>query len=402
MTDRRRLSPRALAIAIAGGLLFVAGTTAQAGWLFVLAAGVIGLVVGSLVTRQNLSGARVERMVPTRVRVGDAVRVGLEVRNEGRRKLPMMRVTDSFAAFAPSIAASERLATGEKSHIEGVRVALTRGRYESGQCSLRSGAPFGFMSTTRVVEVESPLVVVPNWVEVSSFPILEPSSIPSDVLHERARTGAGEEYMGVREYRPGDPPRSVHWRSTARAGRLVVREFEEEIASKVSLVIAGADTGVPPDSAFELLVSAAASLAIYALQTGHPVELVRYGPDGAPLRLDGPDRFSVLDWLADARALDAPVTPLVSQALAGIGRRGTLVVLAPTTGVAGADVPSAVRMVQSAGSRAIVVAVRSTSWNGEPHADEPLMSALRGGRASLRFISKGDDLTRCLSSIGIA
>ena len=127
----------------------------------------------------------------------------------------------------------------------------------------------------RTIELPTSLTVVPRWVEIRSVPILEPSSFPSDVLHERARTGAGEEFIGVRDYRPGDPPRSVHWRSTARAGHLVVREFEEEVASRVALVLAGADAGTPPESAFETLVTAAASIGVYALQTGHPVDIVR-------------------------------------------------------------------------------------------------------------------------------
>ena len=173
-------------------------------------------------------------------------------------------------------------------------------RFESGPVTLRAGSPFGFMSTSRTLQVESPIVVVPTWAELTSFPILEPSSIPFDVLHERARTGAGEEYLGVREYRPGDPQRAVHWRSTARVGQLVVREFEEEVQSRVTLVLAGSDFGDPPDSAFEWLASAAASIALYALNTGHPVDLLRPSRDGVA-HLGDPDRYDVLDWLAAAQ-----------------------------------------------------------------------------------------------------
>jgi uncharacterized protein (DUF58 family) len=252
------------------------------------------------------------------------------------------------------------------------------------------------------MEVESSFVVVPRWVELTSFPILEPSSFPSDVLHERARTGAGEEYLGVRDYRPGDPQRSVHWRSTARAGRLVVREYEEEVASKVVLIIAGGDRGVPPDSSFEYLVSAAASIARYALQTGHPIDLVRYEPNGDVARVDGPDRFSVLDWLARAVPNNLPLLPLVGPSLARIGRRGTVVILTGTAGVAGAEIREAVRTIQTAGSRAIVVAAKSSSW-AEPSQptieEEEVLAHLTRGRAGVRIMAKGEDLFRCLTSL---
>ncbi len=399
---RRRLSIRAFAVAGSGGLLFIAGATAQAGWLFVLASGVLGLVAGSLFVRQYLNAATVTRSVPGRTRIGDEVRVGLTVSNRSRKRLPIMRITDHFSAFERTAVASERIDPGGEAHIEDVRRALRRGEFESGPVVLRSGAPFGFMSTSRTIEVASPLVVTPTWVELTSFPILEPSSFPSDVLHERARTGAGEEYLGVREYRPGDPRRSVHWRSTARAGRLVVREFEEEVASKVALVLGGGDQGSPPDSAFESLVSAAASIAIYALQTGHPVDLTRYSANGELERAVEPDRFAVLDWLARATPYDAELGPLVREALGRIGRRGTAVILAPTAGRAGEDVETAIRSVQAAGSRAIAVLARSSTWldTASPGSTEtdPVLERLRQGRAPVRAVAKGDDLLRCLSA----
>ena len=385
---------------LVAGLLFLAGATAQAAWLFVLAAGVLGLAVGSMLFRHRLKSARVERSTARRARVGDDVRLGFTIENDGRKPLPLMRLEDRFGAFGETTVLVERLDPGATARVELVRSAARRGAFSSGTTTLTTGAPFGFMTTRRVIELPTDVVVVPRWVELRSFPILEPSSFPSDVLHERARTGAGEEFIGVRDYRPGDPPRSVHWKSTARAGHLIVREFEEEVASRVALVLAGADTGEPPDSAFEMLVSAAASIGVYALQTGHPVDMVRPTSEGGVERLGDTDRFGLLDWLARAEPLDAPLTSLVAPALDRIGRRGTLVLLTPTTGEAAASLGDAVRLVQAAGSRAIVVAARSSSWHsgrGKSHApDVPLR--LDESRASVRMVSRGDDLVGSIGS----
>ena len=397
---RRRISRRAFTITGIAGLLFLAGSTAQAGWLFVLAAGVLGLVAASLVTKQNLSGAHIERIVPQRARVGDDVRLVLTVSNTGRRTLPLMRLEDAYPGFEPSVVVSNRLRRGETAHIELVKNGFRRGRFHTGPVTLRSGAPFGFASASKVIDVATEVTLVPRYVELRSFPILEPSSSPSDVLHERARTGAGQEYLGVREYRPGDPPRSVHWRSTARVGRLVVREYEEEVQTRVTLVLAGRDTGTPPDSPFEALVSATASIAMYAIVTGHPVDILQPLPDGSIDHVADPDRFEVLDWLAGATPVDASHAPLVIKALSRVGRRGTVVLLSPTTGAAIAGLEDAVRTVQSAGSRAIVVAAKSTTWGedtGEaPVEEDPTLRTLIGGRATVMTISKGEELTSCL------
>ena len=395
---RFRLSRRALTIVGSGGLLFMAASTAQAGWLFVLAAGVLGLVGASLLTRHTLGTARLERSAPRRSAVGEPVRVGIAVLNQGKRSLPLMRIEDHFSAFEPSVASVDRLRPREAAFVELVKHSHRRGVFETGPVTLRSGAPFGFTTSTLTVEVPTVTTIVPRYVELRSFPILEPSSSPSDVLHERARTGAGQEYLGVREYRPGDPPRSVHWRSTARVGKLVVREFEEEVQTRVTLVLGGADTGTPPDSAFEALVAAAASIGIYALQTGHPVDMLRPGPERFE-HLADPDRFGILDWLAAATPIDTALTPLVTRSLGRVGRRGTVVLLAPTTGAAAADLESAVRTVQSAGSRAIVVAARSQTWADDGEAvpgDGDALGSIGDGRAPVMTISRGEELSSCL------
>jgi uncharacterized protein (DUF58 family) len=75
-----------------------------------------------------------------------------------------------------------------------------------------------------------------------------------------ASVGESEEFVSVRDYRPGDPLRHVHWRSSARTGRLVVKEFEEEFFMRHALVL---DTFATAQQAraFEEAVSIAASFA---------------------------------------------------------------------------------------------------------------------------------------------
>jgi uncharacterized protein (DUF58 family) len=398
---KRRPTKRAVVVALVGALLFVAGATAQASWLFVMAAGVLALLAASIFMRSDLRSVSVERRMPQRVRVGDEIHAGLVVRNQGKRPLPVFRVEDRFAAFGATSILVERLLPGEAAHAELSHRAHRRGVFEGAEVLQTTGAPFGLLRTSRRLHVPSDLVVTPGWVDLRSFPILEPSSFPSDLLHERARTGAGEEFLGVREYRPGDPPRAVHWRSTARAGHLVVREFEEQVASRVALVLAGEDTGTPPDSAFEMLVSALASIGMYALSTGHPLLAVRAVGERASEQLVDPDRFELLDWLAAATPCDRSHEPLVRLALERIGKRGTVVLFAPSTGQAGASLRAAVRLVQTAGSRPIVVAARSSTWSGDASNEEGWerdLAATGGRRTGFHLISAGDDLARRLAA----
>ena len=308
---KRRPTRRAAVVTFVAVVLFGAGATAQAGWLFVLSAGTLGFLVGSLLLAHAVN-ADLERSQPPAARVGDDVRVVLSVTNPSRRTLPFMRVEDHHDAFEPLYAVSERLRGGETGDIEAIRRVVRRGVFESGKVMLATAAPLGFVRRERFTSVDSGIIVAPRWVNLPTFPILEPSSAPMEHLHERARTGAGQEYVGVRDYRAGDPARWVHWRSSARRDQLVVREFEHEVSTPVSILVTGKDTGEAPDSPFEVAVAAAASIALYALATGHPVELIRPAPVDDVARISYPSKGQILRWLAQTESVDASPMPLVS------------------------------------------------------------------------------------------
>lgn len=390
---KRRPTRRAFVIAGIGTLLILAGATAQAGWLFVLAAGVLGLVAGSFFAHHRLKAIEVVRSVPRRARVGDELRLGYSIHNTSRRgTVPMLAITDAFGPFSPNTIGSERIGPGGTAEVELVRRAERRGRYLGGAATVVSAAPFGLVRSTRELDVASEMVVVPRWVDLTTFPILEPSWGTSEVVHERPRAGAGEEFLGVREFRPGDPLRSMHWRTTARAGTLVVREFEQTISSPVALVLAGADHGTGPDSSFETLVSAAASVGLYALSTGHPVHVVRAGEE-QPESISDPSRHDLLEWLATARAGDVDLGQLIGEALARTGSRGALVVCADSAGVTGASIAPALDLVQGKGLRAILVLAKASTWDADV-ADVP---GTGDGRAPQRTVEHGRELSACLA-----
>ena len=75
--------------------------------------------------------------------------------------------------------------------------------------------------------------------------------------------GDSEEFFGLRDYRPGDPLQHVHWKSFARTGRPIVKEFQSEFFERHALALDTAFTGA---QAFEEAVSVAASF-VYTLET---------------------------------------------------------------------------------------------------------------------------------------
>src|SRR5260370_4620783 len=95
--------------------------------------------------------------------------------------------------------------------------------------------------------------------------------------------GEGSEFYGIREYQPGDPLRRVHWRSSARMGRLAVVEYEHDVSVDLTLVLdarRGSEVGSGADTTLETAVTVTASLARLVLQRGNRCRLVIPGLPG--------------------------------------------------------------------------------------------------------------------------
>lgn len=80
-------------------------------------------------------------------------------------------------------------------------------------------------------------------------------------------------FHALREYIPGDDRRSVHWRTTARVGKLMVRQFEETMRAHLLLLLATRRADYASDDDFETAVSTAASLGVAALSEERQVTL---------------------------------------------------------------------------------------------------------------------------------
>ena len=113
----------------------------------------------------------------------------------------------------------------------------TRGRWRNEGMRLATRFPFGLFH--KVVDVDEP----------RAFVVYPTPSLAEDWLGEvaarfgdisRRRAGQGEEYFGLRDWREGEDRRQIHWRSSARRGELVVREFEEQEQRAIELVVLNA------------------------------------------------------------------------------------------------------------------------------------------------------------------
>ncbi|MGH2788164.1 MAG: DUF58 domain-containing protein [Actinomycetota bacterium] len=387
----RRPTGRGIVVTTVGAMILLAAASAQAGWLFVIAVGVLGAVLGSAFVPHRLSSLWIERQIPSRAVAGDAIEVALTATNRGSKPTPPVRIEDLSSAFPVMC---ESLAPGTSATSSAPRHAPRRGIFDGGQVRIACGAPFGFIASVRTVTVESPITVVPPTVELDSLSWITGGGDASEGGHA-VRSSSGE-YLGVRDYRPGDPRRAVHWRSSARAGTLIVREFEDVAAPRPTLLIHGADAGTPPDSPYEAIVTAAASIARHLVRSGHDVHLVRTGPAGVQHLVDAPAP-EILEWLAGCKPEQSPLSHAVAGALARSERDAVVVVLTTTSGTTPADLAGALDHIASAGGRPALVIARSATWVQTANTAERDVVAAARGRGPLRILAKGEDMAACLA-----
>jgi uncharacterized protein (DUF58 family) len=400
------LSPRRRAAGLAFGaiLLFVVGTSVQAGWLLVLSSVLLGAcIAGAFLPIRGVRDVEVARRAPASASQGDEVHVELVAVNRGRGIKPGLELEDRHVAAVrvtvPSLGPGERVVIGT------TRRAARRGRNESVAVTLRSAAPFGVAEWRRTLGVPGATLVYPTVVQLGPLPMVDALPTHEHAIHAVPRRGTGPEYLGIREYRTGDSMRHIHWPSTARHDALMVREFEQERTRRLAIAIdTWADAG-EESTPLDACCSVAASVAFAALGRGRGVRLLaaRGGRLDVLARAE-PTR--ILEWLAELRPFGG--LPLV-EVMKGLGShlRGveTLLVTLPTWRAnASREVADAVAALSSELPKIVVVLVDAGTF--EPDRRAPALSsegvdqferAFGERGAEVYRFRAGEDLSECLS-----
>lgn len=140
---------------------------------------------------------------------------------------------------------------------------LQRGSLTLPHLALFALEPLALIKAKRIVATPPDLI----WIYPKCYPIpaLQLSSgrryQPGGVALANS-IGESNEFLGLRDYRPGDALRHIHWRSWAKTGKPIVKEYQDEFFTRYGIVL---DTFTAPGPAFEAAVSTAASL-IYSIQ----------------------------------------------------------------------------------------------------------------------------------------
>ena len=218
---------------------------------------------------------------------GERAECGVTITNASA--LPVTVTAEDRAGETSNTFLVYRLPAGQSIICSAPREFPTRGRF-SGPVTLSSGVPFGFLECDRPGDASGEIVVLPR------LGYAEPDGLRRWVLRsaggdDRARrvqrrvTSDHADVRGVRAYRPGDTLRDIHWKSTARRGEPMAREYDTAPSPELVLVV---EPWLPerPTAADRERLEAALSLAATIAVTWRrafdtPVMVVVPGPDPA-------------------------------------------------------------------------------------------------------------------------
>jgi uncharacterized protein (DUF58 family) len=380
-------------------LYFLANQT-QVGWLYIMVDGLAGLLLAAFFyARGMLKPVRVERtfhnlapyawpepdpakagteqtlptgaplfdLLPPTFYEDDPIEVTLRFSHAGLRPVFLSAGAET-CPFAPTADRTQpffipALFRGEPQDLSYQTRCDRRGLHHCAALPLSSTGPFGLFRVKRTLPAPGDILIYPSYYPLKRLRLLKQRGFSEK---QARRQGLSSEVLGTREYRPGDSLRRVHWRSTARTGSLVVKEFSDHDQLTLTVVLdlaAGGSLGQGKFSTFETAIRIAASLAYLADQTNIPFYLV-----GAGRRRQPPSH--PLSWTAALNYLAKvdndgheplasvvgrlPVLPFVvvlvsrpdeatTNAVAALARRGTQTLALTITPEAG-PVPTGPRL----------------------------------------------------------
>ncbi len=253
------------------------------------------------------------RLLPRFGTVGTPFSYRVSVRNQTRRIQSGLTLLEDLADPRPTFAEWHRARVVEERHVRSFRIGV-RPRTPSFNTALLKASAVPALPPNREIEVRAELMPLRrgilrfNGVTLARpdplglfrafskvrqpqsalilpkrYP-LPPIALPGSMRYQAggvalaSNVGQSEEFIALRDYRYGDPVRHIHWRSWAKTGKPVVREFEDEFFVRHALVL-DTFTDHPRSEVFEEAVSIAASFACSVRTQESLLDLLFVGPE---------------------------------------------------------------------------------------------------------------------------
>ncbi len=270
-----------IAIIILGGLAFISQMNLLF-WCASLAAAMLAISI--ILPGRNISHLEITRSVPDTGIVGKPMMIQYTIRNK-RNYLPSysLRIADIIKGdmiLSPPKVYIPYLPAGRKYNFQVAVIPSHRGTLVFQGIRIASKYPFGLMMRFDTIPLDDEVTIYPALGRLTRhlFARSRDADFFAGDTHSRAR-GNSDEFYSLREYRQGDNPKLIHWRRSAGAGQLIVREMTQFSPMRLTVIFDAYVSKVQgyDEQDFEQLVSFAATLLCHSLESGYRTALVCIG-----------------------------------------------------------------------------------------------------------------------------
>jgi uncharacterized protein (DUF58 family) len=378
-----------------------------------------GLFLVSFIwSRLALRGVTVERHPRSlRAQVGRTYEEIIKLQNASRITKFWLHIRD-LSELPGHRASSVTTSIGKRQSKEWlVRTICTRrGRFRIGPIELHAGDPFGLFPRVQEISQEYHILVLPKTEPIRDFPFPSGRLPGGDALRQRTHQ-VTPNASGVRDYVPGDSLNRIHWRSTARMRRLIVKEFEFDPQAEVWIILDAQGavhfgtleemspelvSGVVrgdfelPRSTEEYAVAIAASLTMHLAERDRAVGFMAQGSARHVLQSDRGEAqlFHILESLAVLNASGPfSIQELLKVEGPRIPRGASVVVITPAIHLSAL---SAVHELKRSGLSPVLVLIDASTFGGIEGSSKIATVAQMEG-IPIRLVGYGDSLTEALS-----
>ncbi len=294
-----------------------------------------------------------------------------------------------------------------------------RGRFRLGPVSLTAGDPFGLFRFKRELPIQQYVTVYPPTFEINRFEA-QAGILPGGNTANRPTPHTTPNITGLRDYRPGDGMNRIHWASSARQRKLMVKEFDFDPTIDVQIFLDlnalshwvlnrngkdGSISALPAssgirsnDSTEEYSIAAAATLSRHFLKIGRSVGMIAWGQHH---ELSAPDRgerqlVKLMEALAVLRAQgQTDFGQLIASEMSRLGNTDTVILITSSTDEGWAGV---LPLLLRKNIKVAVVLIEPSTFGGPTASPIFVVGSLAPMNIPVYLIKRGDDLTEALDS----
>ncbi len=229
--------------------LLATGLYQQINLILLVAGLAAGPIVGSIfASAAMLRRLRISRRLPPYVFSGAPLPIDYTLENDRRFTaalalvieddlVPVDRSVSGTGSLVPTVFFA-RVPAGERAWVRWQGPSPKRGKYRFRTMDLITRSPFGLLERRVTISESGSLLVYPRVGQLSRRWHLiqrQASETRRGLRHDRSTQQ--QEYHGLRDYRPGDSPRWIHWRTSARIGKPMIKEFEQQNEQDLALLL---------------------------------------------------------------------------------------------------------------------------------------------------------------------